>query len=217
MNYRRFGRVGWMVAEVGYGMWGMAGWTGSADEESLGVLDRSIELGCNFFDTAWAYGDGHSERLLGETLRRHPGKQLYIATKIPAEESQVAGPPRVSARRRLPCRLHPRVHREEPQEHRRRHPGPPAAARLERHLGGRRSLAARGVGVEGREAGPRRRHQRQPLPAAQRAEGARHRPDRRRAGRLQHARPEPRGSSCSPPARRGTSRSSPASHSTRAA
>ncbi len=83
MNYRRFGRVGWMVAEVGYGMWGMAGWTGSADEESLGALDRSIELGCNFFDTAWAYGDGHSERLLGETLRRHPGKQLYIATKIP--------------------------------------------------------------------------------------------------------------------------------------
>jgi aryl-alcohol dehydrogenase-like predicted oxidoreductase len=72
-----------MVSEVGYGMWGMAGWTGSADEESLEALDRAIELGCNFFDTAWAYGDGHSERLLGETLRRHRGKQLYVATKIP--------------------------------------------------------------------------------------------------------------------------------------
>ena len=83
MNYRRFGRIGWTVAEVGYGMWGMAGWTGSADDESLRALDRSIELGCNFFDTAWAYGDGHSERLLGETLRRHPDKKLYIATKIP--------------------------------------------------------------------------------------------------------------------------------------
>jgi aryl-alcohol dehydrogenase-like predicted oxidoreductase len=83
MRYRRFGRVGWQVSEVGYGMWGMAGWTGSEDEESFRALDRSIELGCNFFDTAWAYGDGHSERLLGETLRRHPGKRLYVATKIP--------------------------------------------------------------------------------------------------------------------------------------
>ena len=83
MKQRRFGRVGWMVSEVGFGMWGMAGWTGSADEESLASLDRAIELGCNFFDTAWAYGDGHSERLLGETLRRHPDTRLYIATKIP--------------------------------------------------------------------------------------------------------------------------------------
>ena len=72
-----------MVAEVGYGMWGMAGWTGSADEQSFEALDRSIELGCNFFDTAWAYGDGHSERLLGETLRRHSDRRLYVATKIP--------------------------------------------------------------------------------------------------------------------------------------
>ena len=83
MQYRPFGRVAWPVSEVGYGMWGMAGWTGSADEESFAALDRAIELGCNFFDTAWAYGDGHSERLLGETLKRHRGKRLYVATKIP--------------------------------------------------------------------------------------------------------------------------------------
>jgi len=83
MQYRTFGRTGWQVAEVGYGMWGMAGWTGSEDEESYASLDRAIALGCNFFDTAWAYGDGHSERLLGATLKRHPGRQLYIATKIP--------------------------------------------------------------------------------------------------------------------------------------
>ena len=83
MQYRTFGRIGWKVSEVGYGMWGMAGWTGSEDRESLASLDRAIELGCNFFDTAWAYGDGHSEKLLGETLRRHPGRQLYVATKIP--------------------------------------------------------------------------------------------------------------------------------------
>lgn len=83
MRYRRFGRTGWQVSEVGYGMWGMAGWTGSADPESLASLDRAIALGCNFFDTAFAYGDGHSEKLLGEIVRRHPDRRLYVATKIP--------------------------------------------------------------------------------------------------------------------------------------
>ena len=83
MQYRTFGRTGWQVSEVGYGMWGMAGWTGSDDEESLASLDRAVELGCNFFDTAWAYGDGKSEQLLGQTLRRNAGKRLYVASKIP--------------------------------------------------------------------------------------------------------------------------------------
>jgi aryl-alcohol dehydrogenase-like predicted oxidoreductase len=83
MRVRQFGRTGWSVSEIGYGMWGMAGWTGSEDRESFESLDRAIALGCNFFDTAWAYGDGHSERLLGETLRRHRDKRLYVATKIP--------------------------------------------------------------------------------------------------------------------------------------
>ena len=83
MRYRRFGRTGWMLSEIGYGMWGMAGWTGSDDKESLQSLQRSIDLGCNFFDTAWAYGDGHSEKLLAETIRQNPNKNLYTATKIP--------------------------------------------------------------------------------------------------------------------------------------
>jgi aryl-alcohol dehydrogenase-like predicted oxidoreductase len=83
MNYRRFGRSGWNVSEIGYGMWGIAGWTGSQDTESLDSLQRSIDLGCNFFDTAWAYGNGHSEQLLGKILRANPGKTLYTATKIP--------------------------------------------------------------------------------------------------------------------------------------
>jgi aryl-alcohol dehydrogenase-like predicted oxidoreductase len=77
-------------------MWGMAGWTGSDDAESHASLDRSIELGCNFFDTAWAYGDGHSERLLGETLRRHKGKRLYIATKIPPKNRRWPARPEYS-------------------------------------------------------------------------------------------------------------------------
>lgn len=83
MKYRPFGRLGWPVSEIGYGMWGMGGWTGSNDEESMQALERAVALGCNFFDTAWAYGQGHSERLLGELVRRHPDKKLYTATKIP--------------------------------------------------------------------------------------------------------------------------------------
>ena len=83
MRYRRFGRTGWQVSEIGYGMWGMAGWTGSDDEQSLRSLQRAVDLGCNSFDTAWAYGAGHSEGLLGQLVRANPGKKLYTATKIP--------------------------------------------------------------------------------------------------------------------------------------
>ena len=88
MRYRRFGRTGWQVSEVGYGMWGMAGWTGSDDAESAGALDRAVELGCNFFDTAWAYGRGKSERLLGELVRRHRSTELFVATKVPPENGK---------------------------------------------------------------------------------------------------------------------------------
>ncbi len=83
MNYRRFGRTGWRVSEIGYGMWGMGEWTESDDQESLVALQRSVDLGCNFFDTAWAYGAGHSEGLLGQIVRANPDKKLYTATKVP--------------------------------------------------------------------------------------------------------------------------------------
>lgn len=83
MQYRTFGRLGWQVSEVGYGMWGMGGWMESDDAESMQSLHRSVELGCNFFDTAWGYGAGHSEGLLGQLVRSHPDKKLYVATKIP--------------------------------------------------------------------------------------------------------------------------------------
>lgn len=83
MNYRTFGRAGWDVSEIGYGMWGMGGWTGSDDEQSLRSLSLAVDLGCNFFDTAWGYGAGHSEGLLGRLVRAHPEKRLYTATKIP--------------------------------------------------------------------------------------------------------------------------------------
>lgn len=83
MEYRRFGRTDWKVSEIGYGMWGLAGWTGSEQEEVNRALDRSIDLGCNFFDTAWGYGAGLSERILGQLMKRHASKNIYFATKIP--------------------------------------------------------------------------------------------------------------------------------------
>jgi aryl-alcohol dehydrogenase-like predicted oxidoreductase len=83
MNYRRFGRTGWSVSEIGYGMWGMGEWSGSDDELSLNALQCAVDLGCNFFDTALAYGEGHSESLLGKIVRANPDKKLYTATKVP--------------------------------------------------------------------------------------------------------------------------------------
>src|SRR3989440_5561527 len=87
MNHRRFGRTNWEVSEIGYGMWGMGGWTGWNDEESSASLQRAVDLGCNFFDAAWAYGEGRSEALLGELVRANPQKKLYTATKIPPKNS----------------------------------------------------------------------------------------------------------------------------------
>ncbi len=83
MKYRTFGRTNWKVSEIGYGMWGMAGWTGSDDEESFSSLQVSVDLGCTFFDTAWGYGAGKSESLLGQLIRANKGKKLYTATKMP--------------------------------------------------------------------------------------------------------------------------------------
>ncbi len=83
MEKRLFGRTKWAVSEVGYGMWGMAGWTESDDKQSEKSLDLAVEQGVNFFDTAWGYGEGHSEKLLGRLVKRHPSIKLYTASKIP--------------------------------------------------------------------------------------------------------------------------------------
>jgi aryl-alcohol dehydrogenase-like predicted oxidoreductase len=77
-----------MVGEIGYGMWGMGSWTGSDDEESFQSLQRALELGCNFFDTAWAYGEGRSEKLLGRLVKANPETKIYTATKIPPKNFQ---------------------------------------------------------------------------------------------------------------------------------
>src|SRR5277367_2580820 len=88
MKYRILGRTHFEVSDMAYGLWGMSGWTGSNDDESLQALQLSVDLGCNFFDTAWAYGEGKSDGLLGEILQRDnfsnpPVYRLYAASKIP--------------------------------------------------------------------------------------------------------------------------------------
>jgi aryl-alcohol dehydrogenase-like predicted oxidoreductase len=88
MKYRTFGRTGLKVSEIGYGMWGLAGWTGTDTSELDEALNQSVALGCNFYDTAWGYGAGKSEQILGDLVRRHPEKRLYHATKIPPKNFQ---------------------------------------------------------------------------------------------------------------------------------
>jgi aryl-alcohol dehydrogenase-like predicted oxidoreductase len=88
MEYRTFGRTNLKVSEIGYGMWGLAGWTGSDASEVEKALEKSVVSGCNFYDTAWGYGAGKSEQILGDLLRRHMGKRLYHATKIPPKNLQ---------------------------------------------------------------------------------------------------------------------------------
>jgi aryl-alcohol dehydrogenase-like predicted oxidoreductase len=84
MRYRKLGRTNLEVSEIGYGAWGIGGkqWLGGEDQASLQALHRSFELGLNLIDTALAYGDGHSERLVGHAIRSAPHR-IYIATKIP--------------------------------------------------------------------------------------------------------------------------------------
>jgi aryl-alcohol dehydrogenase-like predicted oxidoreductase len=86
MNVRQLGRTGYTVSEVGFGAWGVGGamWQGSDDATALAALDAAFDLGVTFVDTALAYGDGHSERLVARALasRREP---IVIATKIPPD------------------------------------------------------------------------------------------------------------------------------------
>jgi aryl-alcohol dehydrogenase-like predicted oxidoreductase len=84
MRYRRLGKTGFQVSEIGYGAWGIGGklWLGGDDRESSQALQRAIERGVNFIDTALAYGDGHSEQLVGQLVRETSHK-IYVASKVP--------------------------------------------------------------------------------------------------------------------------------------
>lgn len=83
MRYRMLGRTGFSVSEISHGLWGMGSWSDSDDRQSLEALQIATDAGCNFFDSAWAYGEGRSDRLLGRHLRSNAGKKLVAASKVP--------------------------------------------------------------------------------------------------------------------------------------
>ena len=99
MEYRKLGRTGFEVSEIGYGAWGIgkSGWIGANDEESLRALQKAIDLGLNFIDTALAYGDGHSEQLVGQ-VARDQSKRIYVSTKVPPKNGQWPARPHVPVR-----------------------------------------------------------------------------------------------------------------------
>src|SRR5438105_409599 len=104
MHYRTLGRTGLQVSEIGYGAWGIgqSGWIGAQDQESLQALQRAIDLGVNFIDTALAYGEGHSERLIGQVLRNNLNTRMIVATKIPPKNGQWPAPTGVPVEEAFP-------------------------------------------------------------------------------------------------------------------
>jgi aryl-alcohol dehydrogenase-like predicted oxidoreductase len=93
MNERRLGRTGLSVSEIGYGAWGIGGsmWLGAEDDESIQALNRAIDLGVNFIDTAAAYGNGHSEKLVGQVVRERD-ERIVVASKIPPKNGRWPAP-----------------------------------------------------------------------------------------------------------------------------
>jgi len=85
MRYRTFGKTGWSVSEIGYGAWGIgkSWWGPTEDALSLKALHHAMDLGLNFIDTAYVYGDGHSERLIAQALKECPTHGVIVSTKIP--------------------------------------------------------------------------------------------------------------------------------------
>ena len=85
MQYRSFGKLGWQVSQIGMGTWALgSNWGPQDDQESVRALHRALDLGCNFIDTARAYGDGRSERVIARALAERSGDdRVYVATKVP--------------------------------------------------------------------------------------------------------------------------------------
>ena len=120
MIHRRLGATGLEVSEVGYGGWGLGAtmWRGVTDEEGSAAVDAALDAGVDFIDTALAYGDGHSERVIAATLATRPGRPVTLATKIPPLNSE------------WPARAGSRIADVFPREHVRR-----CCERSLRHLG----------------------------------------------------------------------------------
>ena len=88
MKNRPFGKHGFDCSEIGFGAWAIGGsWGAQADSDSIAALNRALDLGCNFIDTAAGYGNGRSEKLIAQVLRERAeaGKtsKVFVATKTP--------------------------------------------------------------------------------------------------------------------------------------
>jgi aryl-alcohol dehydrogenase-like predicted oxidoreductase len=89
MKYRPLGKSGISVSEIGFGAWAIGGamdvqgmpvgWGRTDDAQSMAAMERSRDLGVNFFDTSDVYGNGHSEELIGKCVKL---KDCFIATKV---------------------------------------------------------------------------------------------------------------------------------------
>ncbi|MGH2362339.1 MAG: aldo/keto reductase [bacterium] len=103
MEYRTLGRTGAQVSEIGFGAWGIGkGWWGETDDSlSVQALVRALELGVTFIDTAYAYGNGHSERLIARAFRR-TRQRVFVATKVPLKSADWPPKPGVPARQAFP-------------------------------------------------------------------------------------------------------------------
>jgi aryl-alcohol dehydrogenase-like predicted oxidoreductase len=105
VHRRQLGRTGLEVSEVGFGAWGIgrSQWIGAEDEESLRALGRAVDLGLNFVDTALAYGQGHSERLVGQVVRER-SERIHVATKIPPANGRWPAPDGIDPDEAFPAR-----------------------------------------------------------------------------------------------------------------
>src|SRR5262245_57538350 len=88
MHHRPFGKHGFNCSAIGFGAWAIGGsWGTQSDSDSVAALNRALELGCNFIDTAAGYGNGRSERVIGQVLRERQAhgkkEKIFVATKTP--------------------------------------------------------------------------------------------------------------------------------------
>ena len=107
MEYRQLGRTGYQVSEIGHGTWGIgrSEWLDGDDDAARRALRASLELGVTFFDTAYVYGDGHSERIVAGALRDHgDGDGIVVATKIPPRNLVWPAPEGMPIREAFPAR-----------------------------------------------------------------------------------------------------------------
>jgi aryl-alcohol dehydrogenase-like predicted oxidoreductase len=102
MKYRALGRSGWEVSEIGFGGWALGGqWGAQDDKDSIAALHKALDLGLNFIDTAEGYGNGRSERVIGQVLRERP-QGVYVATKTPPVDGPWPPSPYCRAAERYP-------------------------------------------------------------------------------------------------------------------